>query len=284
MRAVAPYIPGVAIDPSAGGVAVVTGGARGIGAGIAGAAARAGMAVVVADRDAAVAGARAERLSADGHRAIAVPTDVTDYDAVERLADIAFAQGPPVQLLANNAGVEHVGLLWEGSPSSWHDLMAINLHGVYHGVRAFVPRLIDQARPASLLHTSSIAAFTTGAQQGAYQTSKRAVFALSQCVASELAGVGAPISVTVAFPGPVDTQIFAVPAPDSPDGVAALAMLQRLVGRQGMDPDEAGRLLFDAAVAGTPWVTTDVAGLRGFVDPHCATLVDIGADAFGPGA
>ena len=269
-------------DVSATGVAVVTGAARGIGAGIAGAAARAGMTVLVADRDGEAAAARAEKLNEAGGRAIAVATDVTDFDAVERLAEIAFGQDAPVRLVAGNAGIEHVGLLWEGSPSSWHDLLAVNLHGVYHGVRAFVPRLLAQGEPASLLHTSSIAAFTTGAQQGAYQVSKRAVLALSECLVSELAAVGAPITVTVAFPGPVDTQIFALTAPDAPESVAALSMLQRLVGKRGADPDEAGRLLFDAAVAGRPWVTTDLAGLREFVAPARATLDDVAAHAIGP--
>ena len=270
------------IDVSAIGVAVVTGAARGIGAGIAGAAARAGMTVLVADRDGEAAAARAEQLTADGGRAFGVTTDVTDFDAVERLAEVAFAQDAPVRLVAGNAGIEHVGLLWEGPPSKWHDLLAVNLHGVYHGVRAFVPRLIAQGEPASLLHTSSIAAFTTGAQQGAYQVSKRAVLALSECLAAELAAVGAPITVTVAFPGPVDTQIFELPAPDAPESAAALGMLQRLVGRRGMDPDEAGQLLFDAAVAGRPWVTTDVVGLREFVAPARATFDDIAARALGP--
>src|SRR4029079_14236070 len=121
-----------------------------------------------------------------------------------------------------NAGIEHVGLLWEGPASSWHDLLAVNLHGVYHGVRAFVPRLVAQDTTAALLHTSSIAAFTTGPQQGAYQVSKRAVLALSECLVAELAAVGAPVSVTVAFPGPVDTQIFALPEPASAEAAAAL--------------------------------------------------------------
>ena len=108
------YIRGVPIDVSTVGVAVVTGAARGIGAGIASAAARAGMTVVVADRDGEAAAARAEQLSAAGGRAIGVTTDVTDFDAVERLAEIAFAQDAPVRLLANNAGIEHVGLSGRG--------------------------------------------------------------------------------------------------------------------------------------------------------------------------
>jgi NAD(P)-dependent dehydrogenase (short-subunit alcohol dehydrogenase family) len=272
----------VPIDTTSPGVAVVTGAARGIGAGIAGAAVRAGMTVLLADRDGDAAHARAEQLTRAGGGAIGVATDVTDFHAMERLAELAFAQDAPVRLLAGNAGIEHVGLLWEGPPSRWHDLLAVNLHGVYHGVRAFVPRLIAQGEPASVLHTSSIAAFTTGAQQGAYQVSKRAVLALSECLATELAAVGAPISVTVAFPGPVDTQIFALPAPDSLDSAAALSMLQRLVGRQGTDPDEAGTLLFDAAVAGRPWVTTDLAGLREFLEAPRAAFDDIGAHALGP--
>lgn len=264
------------------GVAVVTGAARGIGAGIARAAAEADMTVVVADLDADAAAATAAELVGAGGRALGVGTDVTDQDAVERLADVAFAQDAPVRLVASNAGIEHVGLLWEGPASRWHDVLDVNLHGVYHGVRAFVPGLLAQGDPAHLLHTSSIAAFTTGAQQGAYQVSKRAVLALSECLAVELAATGAPITVTVAFPGPVATRIFELPVPASTESAAALGMLQRLVARQGTAPDAVGRLLFEAAVAGRPWVTTDPAGLRAFSEPHRATLDDITAHAVGP--
>ena len=163
-----------------------------------------------------------------------------------------------------------------------YNLLAVNLHGVYHGVRVFVPRLIAEGESASLLHTSSIAAFTTGAQQGAYQTSKRAVLALSECLASELVGVGAPISVTVAFPGPVATQIFDLAAPDSAESATVRTMLQKLVGKRGMQPDDAGQLLFKASVAGREWVTTDLEGLRSFLEPQRMRLDDIGAQAVGP--
>ncbi len=271
------------VVPAEPGIAVVTGAARGIGAGIARAAVRAGMTVVLADRDGPAAAELAAALGAAGEgRAIGVGCDVTDAGAVERLADVAFAQGAPVRLVANNAGIEHVGLLWEGPASAWHDVIDVNLHGVYHGVRTFVPRLIAQGGPARLLHTSSIAAFTTAPQQGAYQVSKRAVLALSECLAEELAAAGAPITVTVAFPGPVATQIFDVPAPASPESAAALGMLQRLVGRRGLPPDEVGALLFDAALAARPWVTTDRAGLREFVAPLRTRLDEIAADAMAP--
>ena len=147
-------------EPGDDGVAVVTGAARGIGAGIARAAAGAGMTVVLADRDGDAAAARADELAAAGGRAIGMPCDVTDADEVAQLADVAFARGA-VRLVASNAGIEHVGLLWEDPPARWHDVLAVNLHGVYHGVHAFVPRLIAQGAPACVLHTSSIAAFTT---------------------------------------------------------------------------------------------------------------------------
>ena len=99
---------------------------------------------------------------------------------------------------------------------------------------------------------------------------------------TELDAVGAPITVTVAFPGPVATQIFDLPAPVSADSAAALSMLQRLVGRRGMLPDEAGALLFDAAMAARPWVTTDRDGLREFVGPQHTVLDRIAADAAAP--
>ena len=91
------------------------------------------------------------------------------------------------------------------------------------------------------------------------------------------------IGVTVAFPGPVATQIFDLAAPDSAERATRprSTMLQKLVGKRGMKPD-AGQLLFKASVAGHEWVTTDLEGLRSFLEPQRMRLDDIGAQAVGP--
>lgn len=241
----------------AGGTAVITGAGGGIGGGMARAAATLGMSVVLADLDGPRIDALAAELAVSGCRATAVPTDVTDYASVERLADVAFDRVGDVRVVANNAGIEHVSLLWESPPSEWQRLISVNLTGVYHGVRAFVPRLLAAGRPATIVNTASIASFTTGPYQGMYQVSKRAVLALSESLAGDLETVRAPIQVSVAFPGAVNTPIFArASEAGGPHAGTMMQTLRDLLADQGMDPDRAGELILHEAGHGRRWIST----------------------------
>jgi len=241
----------------AGGTAIVTGAGSGIGRGMARAAAAMGMAVVLADIDGERVATVAAELTARGAKTVSVPTDVSDFSSVERLADVAFDEVGDVRLLANNAGVEQTSLLWDAPVTAWHRLMGVNLTGVYQGIRAFVPRLLDAGRPATIINTASVASFTSGAYQGMYQVSKRAVLALSESLASDLETVNAPIQVSVAFPSAVDTAIFQAVAEEG--GEAALGVLQSLrdlLADQGMDADVAGVVILEAACSGRRWIST----------------------------
>jgi NADP-dependent 3-hydroxy acid dehydrogenase YdfG len=239
--------------PWAGGTAVITGAGSGLGAALARVAAAAGMTVVLAD-------VRAERLAAvakeiDG--AVAVVTDVTDLASVQHLAEVAFEVGD-VRLLVNNAGVAHLGLLWEEPAEDWHRLIDVNLNGVYHGIRAFVPRLIAAGAPAWVLNTASVAGLSTGPFHGWYQVSKHAVVALSQCLAADIETVGAPVHVAVALPGPIATRIFTDANLDSPGGTVAdekVGAMRTLLAEQGMTGQEAASILFEQMAAGRFWVT-----------------------------
>jgi NAD(P)-dependent dehydrogenase (short-subunit alcohol dehydrogenase family) len=247
-----------AADRWAGATAVITGAGSGIGAGLARAAAAAGMTVVLADIDEpAIQALSAELLAKGAVAADPVVTDVSDLESVERLAGAAFGRPEPVRLLANNAGIEQVSLLWEDGPGAWDRLMGINVSGVYHGMRAFVPRLIEEGVDATILSTASVGAFTSGAFQGMYQVSKRAVLTLSECLASDLEVVKAPIQVSVVFPGAVNTQIFHR-APDLGGRSTRMrGTLEDLCATSGMDSDEAGALILERAAAGDRWITTD---------------------------
>jgi len=247
--------------------AVITGAGRGLGAGMARAAASFGMSVVVADIDAALAQSMADELTGTGGQAIAVPTDVTDPDAVDRLADAAFAAFDRVGLVVNNAGIEQVGLIWEAPSSAWHRLMDVNLHGTYHGIHSFVPRLIAAGGPATILNVSSIGGFTSGAYQGMYQVSKRAVLALSECLISDLETIGSPIQVSVAFPSAVNTRIFVdadVPSRAGPETDEVRTSLADYLANDGMDADEAGAMLLQQAGEGRRWLSTDLAAANVF--------------------
>jgi NADP-dependent 3-hydroxy acid dehydrogenase YdfG len=241
----------------AGGTAVITGAAGGIGSGMARAAASVGMAVVLADIDTERIDTLADELASNGGRAAAVPTDVTDFASVEHLAEVAFNEVGDVRLLANNAGIEQVSLLWEAPVAAWHRLLDVNLTGAYHGIKAFVPRLIDAGRPATVVSTASVAAFTSGAYQGMYQVSKRALLALSESLAADLETVQAPIQVSVAFPAAVDTAIFRRAPDHGGEGAAVTKQnLRDLLANQGMDPDRAGALILEAAASGRRWIST----------------------------
>jgi NAD(P)-dependent dehydrogenase (short-subunit alcohol dehydrogenase family) len=242
-----------------GHTAVITGAGSGIGAGMAWAASRLGMTVVLADVSEARMTRVASRIHRAGGRAVVVPTDVTSLPAVEHLADVAFGDVGGVRLVANNAGVGHVGLLWEEPAASWHRLIDVNLHGVYHGIRAFVPRLVAAGEPAHVLNTASVGGLSTGAYHGGYQVTKHAVLAISECLAADLATVDAPVHVSVALPGPVDTRIFTDANAHTAGSAVVEGQLQAMrtmLAERGMTADEAGARLLAQVAEGRFWVTT----------------------------
>jgi NAD(P)-dependent dehydrogenase (short-subunit alcohol dehydrogenase family) len=169
-------------DTFGGGVAVITGAGAGIGAGLARHAARLGMTVVLADIDAnAVTGLRDE-LAAAGAIAVDAVCDVRDPDAVAGLAARVYSDLGPVRLLVNNAGVEQFGYLWDTPVENWNRLIDINISGVFHGVRAFLPKMIDAGAPAWVWNLSSIGGVAVVPLQAPYIMSKHAVLALTECL------------------------------------------------------------------------------------------------------
>src|SRR6185369_5008403 len=130
-------------DVFGGGVAVITGAGAGIGAGLARHAAQLGMTVVLADVDAKAVAALRDELAASGAVAVDAVCDVRDPEAVEALAERTYRDVGPVRLLANNAGVEQFGYLWDTPVENWNRVVDINISGVFHGIRAFLPRMID---------------------------------------------------------------------------------------------------------------------------------------------
>ena len=195
-------------DVFRGGVAVVTGAGSGIGEGLARTAAELGMQVALAD----IAVDRIERVAADirsaGGTAITIPTDVADPAAIDRLAASVHEQLGDVRLLMNNAGIEILGLSWELPIEIWEKAVRINILGVIHGVRAFVPRMIAAGKPAFIGNLSSIGGLSMMPIQTPYILSKHAVLSFSECLRMEMELVRAPISVSAVLPGPVSTRIF----------------------------------------------------------------------------
>ena len=188
-----------------GKVAVVTGGASGIGRGIALALAKEGALLVIADIEETPAQAVAEEIRADGGRAIAVKTDVADRDSLRALAVKAYEAFGAVHVLCNNAGVFVGGQVMETPPEEWAWMWAVNVMGVVEGVRAFLPRMRAQGTEGHIVNTSSISGLYPTPNQGAYCASKYAVVAISERLRVELAPDG--IGVSVLCPSGVRTRI-----------------------------------------------------------------------------
>jgi NAD(P)-dependent dehydrogenase (short-subunit alcohol dehydrogenase family) len=144
-------------------------------------------------------------LRAAGHDAIGVVTDVSDLASVEHLADEAYGAYGAVHLLCNNAGVGAgaEGRIWDHTLNDWGWGLAVNLWGVIHGIKAFVPRMLDGGDDGHVMNTSSgnggIAPLPSTA---VYATSKAAVTTVSEVLYGQLRAVGSRIGVSVLFPGP----------------------------------------------------------------------------------
>jgi len=237
-----------------GGTAVITGAGAGIGAGLARYAARElGMRVVLADVDTPAITALAAELPG----AVAVTCDVRDPAAVERLAD----QAGPVTLLVNNAGVEQFGYLWDTPVANWDRLLSINISGVFHGIRAFLPRMLADPRQSWVWNLSSVGGVSASPLQTPYIMSKHAVLALTECLHQEVAFAGhdGHVHVQAVLPGAVASNIFeSAGAVDSGDVTAAedhrTAMLK--IKEQAMGPLDAARVFFDQAAAGEFYLTS----------------------------
>jgi len=191
----------------AGRVAVVTGAASGIGRALAGRFAAEGMKVVLADVEEAALARAAGELAAAGASVLPVVTDVARGDQVEALADRAAEAFGAVHLLCNNAGVGLGGLMWEHSVADWEWVLGVNLWGVIHGCRVFVPRMLAHGDQAHVVNTASMAGLVSTPLMSIYNVTKQGVVALSETLAHDLTLRGARVKVSVVCPGFVATRI-----------------------------------------------------------------------------
>ncbi|MGH8354270.1 MAG: SDR family NAD(P)-dependent oxidoreductase [Pseudomonas sp.] len=236
-----------------GRVAVITGAASGIGRGLAEYAAGLGLRLVLSDVDGPRLAALCGELQARGAEAIACLADVGDPAQVERLRDVAVQRFGGVDLLFNNAGVMQTGNCWEISHEQWQRMLSVNLQGVINGIRSFVPLLLEQGRPASVVNTASLAGLLSSPLMAPYNVSKQAVVALSETLHYELSLLQAQVSVSVLCPGPVASEIMA----SNQAADAASAQFSELLDasiRQGMSPLELAELVFAAVREKRFWI------------------------------
>jgi NAD(P)-dependent dehydrogenase (short-subunit alcohol dehydrogenase family) len=190
-----------------GKVAVVTGGASGLGQAMARRFAREGARVVLADIAEPQLAAATDELAAGGADVVAVTTDVTDPASVDALARRSLDAFGAVDVVCNNAGLVVTGPAWEIPLADWRRLLDVNLWGVIHGIHAFVPLLLDQGTPAHVVNTASMGGVLSLAGIAPYVASKHAVVALSEVLHADLAARGAPVGVSVLCPGYVPTRL-----------------------------------------------------------------------------
>jgi NAD(P)-dependent dehydrogenase (short-subunit alcohol dehydrogenase family) len=192
-----------------GKVAVITGAASGIGRGIAERCAQEGMKVVLADVEENALTQTEEAMHTAGATVLAVLTDVSKASDVEALAQKTLAAFGAIHLVCNNAGVGAVASSWESTLNDWQWVMGVNLWGVIHGVRVFVPIMLAQDTECHMVNTASIAGLLPYHPLSAsYHVTKHGVVALSEQLYYELAQRGAKVKVSVLCPGGVSTRIM----------------------------------------------------------------------------
>ena len=191
----------------AGKVAVITGAGSGFGREFARIGAGLGMKLALADIQPEALAATAAELRGQGAQVLAETVDVSRGADLERLARRTLDAFGAVHLLFNNAGVAAGGLLWEHTAKDWEWLLGVNLWGVIHGVRTFVPIMLAQGDECHVVNTASVAGLVSPLLMGVYNVGKHGVVALSETLYQDLRVTGARIGVSLLCPAFVPTGI-----------------------------------------------------------------------------
>jgi len=236
-------------------VAVVTGAASGIGAGLAQRCLDEGMHVVLADIEEAALERAAEALAAQGRNTVLpVRTDVSILEEIEALAEKAIAEFGAVDLLFNNAGVGSSPSILEGSHADWEWVMSVNLWSVIHAMRVFTPIMVAQGIDGHIVNTASMSGLIYG--DGAYGVTKHGVVALTESAHFELAKIDSKLRVSALCPGWVNTNILdssrnrqarfgQTRRPEPDEAQLRLAERSRQSVAQAMLPADLAEIVFD---------------------------------------
>jgi NAD(P)-dependent dehydrogenase (short-subunit alcohol dehydrogenase family) len=250
-----------------GRVAVVTGGASGIGFAMAERFAAEGMRLAVADIEEDALDAAAKQLADSGADVLAVPTDVSKAEDVDAFAGRVRERFGSYHVVCNNAGVGGHGFpTWATPTSEWHWLLGVNVWGVINGINALVPALVEQDE-GHVVNTASVAGLTSLPFMAPYSASKHAVLAISEALCHDLTMVGSKVKVTVLCPGFIKTRIADAnrnwlehlgpePTSDHHAGEVIEPLVRGLV-EAGQPPDELAGQVIDAIRTGRFLVITD---------------------------
>jgi NAD(P)-dependent dehydrogenase (short-subunit alcohol dehydrogenase family) len=256
------------MDDLTGRVAVVTGGASGMGRAFADRFARAGMKIVVADvEEAALAGAVTE-LKASGAAVVGVVCDVSDHKAVVDLgSSVSEAFGPP-QVICLNAGVGTSGSLAKTTIADWEWVVGVNLWGIIHGLDVFLSGLRER-NEGHVVITASVAGHLAFPRLGPYSATKFAAVVIAETLYAELVGDGSAVGVTCLCPGFVSTNVFTsernrpevlanrVVEPFGDGKVADREAFLEWIRANAVQPAEVAEMVYRAVLEGTFWVFTE---------------------------
>ncbi|WP_037887578.1 SDR family oxidoreductase [Streptomyces viridochromogenes] len=239
-------------DRFGGQLVLVTGAGSGIGRATAYAFAEAGARVVAVDRDAEAAARTAQMSRLIGApEAWAEAVDVSDEQAMEKLAEKVATEYGVVDVLVNNAGIGLSGSFFDTTPEDWKKVLDVNLWGVIHGCRLFGGQMAERGQGGHIVNTASAAAYQPSKALPAYSTSKAAVLMLSECLRAELADQG--IGVTAICPGFVNTNITSTArfaGVDAEEEKRRQKKTARLYGLRNYPPEKVADAILRAVVRG----------------------------------
>jgi NAD(P)-dependent dehydrogenase (short-subunit alcohol dehydrogenase family) len=245
-------------------VAVITGGASGIGLGMARAFASRGMKLAIADLDEEALAAALAEFDSAGIQAIGMSCDVSQHEQIQTLADKTLEAYGKVNILCNNAGVGIPTSARKMKLKDWKWIIDVDLWGPIYGIEVFLP-LIEEAGEGHINSTSSMAGLISSQMMGAYNVAKHGVVALMAATERELRAKKSPITTSVLCPGPINTNISrhsvqfrpgqAKPKADGENAGKMASNIQATL-EAGMDPDEVGEMVAKAIQDDQFWVLT----------------------------
>jgi NAD(P)-dependent dehydrogenase (short-subunit alcohol dehydrogenase family) len=257
-------------EPSAAGVAVITGGASGIGLAFARAYAEKGAHVVIGDIDEAAMEQARAHLAVSGAPVDCIRVDLQDPASVAHLGEVASGFGS-LAAVCLNAGVTSTGsTVWETADATYDFVVGVNLLGLFHSIKTFVPLLLDQGTAADLVITASMAGMVASPYSGVYAASKAGAIALAKSLRAELAMVAPAIRVALLNPGMVKTNLIRTSAARLPSIAStsddSVQGMHDALNQAGVDPGVAVSWALRALQEGHFWALPDAG------DPFSAML------------